>query len=185
MAEVCPAAAPEILIIPGSENRAAALLAGQIDATTAEPADVVQLLAQASDRFHVLVDFASRLPDLVTTGVQVNSAFASAHPQAVRDLVRAVLEIHRRVRADPDLLSRQAVDRLGYDSNEVPAILETHLGMGAWDVDGGLSLEAVEYSLEFYIRTGSLDPGLTEARVADLTILEAVLEEIGRAASSP
>ena len=185
MAEVCPAAAPEILIIPGSDNRAAALLAGQIDATTAEPADVVQLLAEDSDRFHVLVDFASRLPDLLTTGVHVNSEFAAAHPQAVRDLVKAVVEIHRRVAADPDLLITQAIDRLGFDPGDVPAILETHRSIGTWDVDGGLSREAVEYSLGFYIRTGSLGPGLTGDQVADLSYLEAVLEELGRASSSP
>jgi len=185
MAEVCPAASPEILIIPGSDNRAAALLAGQIDATTAEPADVVQLLARASDRLHVLVDFASRLPDLVTTGVHVSSDFASAHPDAVRDLVKAMLEMHRRVAADPDLLTRQATDRLGFDPGDVPAILETHRGLGTWDPDGGLSREALRYSLDFYIKTGSLDPGLTEDRVADLSYLEAVLEEIGQAASSP
>jgi hypothetical protein len=47
-------------------------------------------------------------------------------------------------------------------------------------MDGGLTDEAVRYSLAFYAESGELDPALTPADVADLTYLNQVLAELGR-----
>jgi NitT/TauT family transport system substrate-binding protein len=185
MLETCPEVLPEVLIIPGSENRAAALLSGEIDATTAEPADVVHLMAGASDRFHVLVDFAALLPDLVTTGVNVNTEFAQENPQAVRALVLALLDTHRRIAADPGLLTTAAVARLGLDEALLPAILEAHMRLRAWDPNGGLTRDAAEYSLEFFTSSGSLDPGPSVDQIADLSFLDAALAEVGRVGAVP
>ncbi|MGH2628096.1 MAG: ABC transporter substrate-binding protein [Anaerolineales bacterium] len=180
LAEDCPEISPEVLVIPGSENRAAAMLAGQIDATPLEPADVVQLLDKAPDRFHVVADFAASLPDLMTTGVFVNRQFAEANPQAVEDVVRALLTVHRHIAADPDLLVPEAVARLGIEAELLPAIVEAHLRIDSWDVNGGLTREAVDYTLEFYVRIGSLEPGLTTDYVADVSYLTTILNELGR-----
>ncbi len=176
----CPEITPEVLIIPGSENRAAAMLAGQIDVTPLEPADVVQLLQKAPDRFHVVVDFAASLPDLMTSGVYVNLDYAAEHPHAVEDLLTALLSTHRRLAADPNVLIGETTTRLGIDAASVPAILEAHLRIDSWDVNGGLTREAVEYSLEFYVQNGSLEPGLTADDVADLAYLTTVLQAMGR-----
>lgn len=176
----CPQIAPEILVIPGSENRAAAMLAGQIDVTPLEPADVVQLLAKAPDRFHVVVDFAASLPDLMTSGVYVHLDYAAEHPHAVQDFLTALLDVHRRLAADPEVLLEEATSRLGIDAAMAPAILEAHLRIDSWDVNGGLTREGVAYSLDFYMQNGSLEPGLTVDDVADLTYLTAVLEMMGR-----
>ncbi|MEX0788758.1 MAG: ABC transporter substrate-binding protein [Anaerolineales bacterium] len=180
----CPGTIPEILYIPGSDSRAAALLAGQIDATTAEPADVVHLLREGSDRFHVLVDFAVRLPDLITTAVYVNLDYAQAHPETIRALVEALLMSHRSIEANPDLLTSQATRRLGIDASEIPSILATHRRIATWDVNGGLTWEAIGYSLDFYVQTGSFEPGLESADVAELSFLEAGLSELGLSGSS-
>lgn len=181
MRQNCPEITPEILVIPGSENRAAAMLAGQIDVTPLEPADVVQLLQKAPDRFHVVVDFAASLPDLMTSGIYVGLDYAAEHPHAVQDLITALLITHRRLAADPTLLIEEATTRLGIDAASVPAILEAHLRIDSWDVNGGLTREAVEYSLDFYMQNASLEPGLTPDDVADLSYLAAVLEAMGRA----
>ena len=176
----CPGIAPEVLIIPGSENRAAAMLAGQIDVTPLEPADVVQLLQKAPDRFHVVVDFAASLPDLMTSGVYVSLDYAGGHPHAVQDLLMALLSTHRRIAAEPGLLIDEAITRLGIDAASAPAILQAHLRIDSWDVNGGLTREAVEYTLAFYLENASLEPGLTADGVADLAYLTAVLEAMGR-----
>jgi NitT/TauT family transport system substrate-binding protein len=182
--ENCPGTIPEILYIPGSESRAAALLAGQIDATTAEPADVVHLLREGSDRFHVMVDFAVRLPELITTAIYVNLDYARAHPETIRALVEALLTAHRSIQADPDLLTSQATGRLGIDVSELPPILAAHRRIVTWDVNGGLTRDAIDYSLDFYVRTGNLEPGLESGDVAELSFLEAGLSELGLSGSS-
>jgi NitT/TauT family transport system substrate-binding protein len=175
----CPQAQPEILIIPGSENRAAALLAGEIQATPLELGDVTLINMQAADRFHILVDFSQTLPDLLTTGVHVNREFAAQHPQVVLDYLTALLQVHRRLQAEPTLLGAEAAARLGIAEDAIPAIIDAHMRIGAWDPDGGMTAEAVDYSLKFYVDTGSLSPSLTPAAIADLSFLEQALSNLG------
>ena len=180
IAQACPGVEPIELIIPGSGNRAAALLAGEIDATPLELADVAQLLAQGGDRFHILVRFAEELPGLKTSGVTVRAAFARQHPQAVTDYLQALLESHRRLAEDPGPLVTAAVEQLGLDPETAAAAVEAYMAIDAWHPNGGLDRASVAASLAFYQQMGSLPEGLTAEAVADLTYLEAALDEIGR-----
>jgi hypothetical protein len=54
----CPGIEPQIVIISGSENRAAALLADEIDASPLELADVLQIEKASPGKFHTLTNFA-------------------------------------------------------------------------------------------------------------------------------
>ena len=178
--ENCPGVKREIVLISGSPNRAAALLAGQIDATVLELADVIQLEQQAPGRTHSLVDFGTGLPHLKTTGVHVNRSFAVAHPEAVKDYIRALLTIHRQIRRDPDPLLAAAGKRLEIDEKLLPQISAAYSKSNSWDVNGGLSEEAVQYSLGFFSGKNSLPVALKVQDVADLSYLNAVLDEMGR-----
>lgn len=179
IAQTCPGIETVELIIPGSGNRAAALLAGEIDATPLELADVVPVLTQGGDRFHVLVRFAEALPGLKTSGVTVRAAFAREHPQAVADYLRAMLQAQRALAGDPAPLVAAAVEQLGLDPESAAAIVAAYLEIEAWDPNGGLDRAGVAESLAFYQQMGSLPEGLTPEAVADLSFLEGVLEEIG------
>ena len=52
------AGAADLLVIPGSPNRSAALMNGQIDATPLFLSDGVNIRLQQPDKFHVLKAFA-------------------------------------------------------------------------------------------------------------------------------
>ncbi len=106
----CPEAKPEILLIPNSSARAAALLAGESDAAPLELADVLQMQQKAPDKLHTLINFAQALPQLKTTGVHVRSDFAKQHPEQVRDYLQALLSVHRDIRANPNLVQDAAVN---------------------------------------------------------------------------
>jgi NitT/TauT family transport system substrate-binding protein len=172
----CPGTEPRIVIIAGSENRAAALLAGAVDASPVELAEAVRLGRKAPGRIHTLVDFAATQPGLKTTGVHVNRAWAEKNPAAVEAYMGALLEVHRRARSDAAGLTAEARRRLAIDGPVVAA----HLAAGVWDVNGGLTTKAVADTLEFFIAAGSLPRGLTPQRVADLGPLERVLAGLGR-----
>jgi NitT/TauT family transport system substrate-binding protein len=176
----CPGVEPQVAIIAGSEHRAAALVSGRIDATALELADAVHLGFRAPGRFRTLVDFSTDLPGLKTTGVHVNREFLASRPRIVEDYLRALLVVHRRVRERPELLAEEARRRLRLDPGVLPEIVAAHLRTNAWDVNGGLTEAAVRDSLQFFVRAGSLRPGLTAGQVADLAPLERVLHEIGR-----
>ena len=70
----CPAAKPNFLIVPGSDNRLAALLAGQIEASPLELSDAIQLEAKGGAKFVQVTNFAKTLPsDMRIAGTRVNA----------------------------------------------------------------------------------------------------------------
>ena len=176
----CPGVVPRVLTIAGSEHRAAALLAGRIDAAPVELSESVQLLAKAPGRFRTLVSFAEELPSLVTTGVQVNRSWAARNPQVVHDYLKALLLTHRRIVDRPDLLVAEARRRLHIDPPLLADVVAAHLRTNAWDVNGRLTDAAVRGSLAFFVRSGSLPTSLTLEQVADLRYLGRALDAIGR-----
>ena len=178
--ENCPGTEPEVLIIPGSTNRAAALLAGQIDATPVAIADWIYLEDQAPGRFHSLVSFARDLPKLSTIVMNVNGQFAREHPQAVVDYLTAVLTVHRQIRRDPQVFIEAATRLVDADPELASRVLEAYVDLEIYDVNGGLGDEDVAYSLSFFVSAGELESGQTVSDVADLSFLETVLADMGR-----
>jgi NitT/TauT family transport system substrate-binding protein len=178
--ENCPDTEPEILIIPGSENRAAALMAGEIDASPVELADAVQIELERPGDFHILTNFAIDVPKLKTTGMYVNANFAEEHPEVVKDYIKAVLTVHRQINEDHDLLIKEAQKWLAIDPEVLPKVVEAQFAANSWDVNGGLDEDAIQFSIDFFTNSGSLEPGLTVDGVADLSYLNEVLDEIGR-----
>jgi NitT/TauT family transport system substrate-binding protein len=176
----CPGVEPRIVTIAGSEHRAAALLSGRIDAAPVELAESLYLAARAPGRFRSLVTFADELPSLVTTGIHVNRGWGARNPRAVRAYLKALLTIHRKILRQPDLLVAEARARLRIDPALLRRVAEAHLGAGAWDPNGRLTPTTVRDTLAFFVRSASLPARLTPDRVADLSHLERVLDEIGR-----
>jgi NitT/TauT family transport system substrate-binding protein len=165
----------ERLIIAGSENRAAALVAGQIDATPLELADVVRLQVAYPDQFNVLANFGQDLPQLLTAAIFVRSDWAAENPQAVTDYITALLTVHRQIADDPALLNDAASRWLLIEPDVLPALVDAHVSRDFWPVNGGdLSDETVQYSLEF-----NKVEGLAPADVVDASFLAAALEAMG------
>jgi ABC-type nitrate/sulfonate/bicarbonate transport system substrate-binding protein len=175
-AEECPDVRPQTLSVPHSENRAAALLSGNLDAAVLELSLFLWLDQQAPGRFRVLEDFAARWPLIKVTGVHVNTDFAAAHPEAVRDYVRARVLANRAVLADSSLLVAEATRVIGV-SAAWPEIARTYVRMTAWPSTGGLTEADVERSLAFLKRPGGLKADLMPATVSDLSFLGAVLAD--------
>jgi NitT/TauT family transport system substrate-binding protein len=174
----CPSASPHVLIIPGSENRAAALVAGEIDASPLALADVVLLQRQAPGRFHILASFSTDLPKLKTHAVYANNGFAASFPEVVRDYVQAQLTLHRQISDNPASVSDAAVRWLEADPALIPETIQAYTSINAWDADGGLTAEAVAYSLDFFVRTSGLADSLVPEKLADLGFLHQVLSRM-------
>jgi NitT/TauT family transport system substrate-binding protein len=176
----CPGTEPQILTIANSSARAAALLAGELDATPLELADSAELAEKAPTRFHTLVNFATELPQLKTTGVHVSRAFAQQHPELVRAYLKALLQVHRDIRSNPQVLSEAIARYLNMDAAAAKRLGEAYLARNIFDVNGGVTRDGIAYSVDFFTQTGSLPEGLNADKVSDLSYLEQVLQEIGR-----
>jgi ABC-type nitrate/sulfonate/bicarbonate transport system substrate-binding protein len=117
---------------------------------------------------------------LKATGVHASRAFAEQHPEAVRAYIRALLLVHRAIRANPAELQNGVVKFLGLDPKTAETIAQAYLARNLWDSNGGLTPADVQYSIDFFTKAKSVPEGLTVEGVADLSYLNAVLDEIGR-----
>jgi ABC-type nitrate/sulfonate/bicarbonate transport system substrate-binding protein len=178
--ENCPTAKPQLILISNSSARATALLANQLDATNLELADVMEVQKQAPENFHTLVNFAQTLPQLKTTGVHVRQQFAAEHPEQVRDYLKALVETNRQIAINPKGAQDTAVQVLKMDPADAQANVASYVKSNIWDVNGGMTRDAIAYSVDFFTKSGAIPAGLTADKVSDLSYLDAVLNEIGR-----
>ena len=175
----CPGATPQVLIIAGTSNRVAALLANQADASPVELDDLLNLQRQAPGRFHALAAFAEEMPQIELSGYYVNVGFGKRQPEAVKDFLRALLQAWRQVQ-DKDTLRQAIAKYLALDDSAAQASAEMYPGRKMWDVNGGLEAESTQATLDFLVAAGALQPGLKVSDIADRSFLDAVLNEMGR-----
>lgn len=174
----CPDITPNYLVIAGSPNRYAALLAGEIDASPLELADAIALENEAGDEFNRLTDFAESLPTVHPTTIYGNGEFMADNEQTTVDLLTALLEENRKIADDPAYL-KELIDKHIGDVPNVEEVSEAYSGL--FPPDGGLDEQAIEDTIEFAVDAGSIEEGLPPEDAADLSYLEAAIEELGEA----
>jgi len=180
MKDNCPDTQAQMVVVAGSNNRLSALLAGQLDASLLQLSDWEQLEAKAPGQFHILINFAQDLPDIVVTGTFVTDDFAAQHPDAVKAYLRTNLEVNRDITQDHSILLNEAAKQLEIDADTLRPVVEDYFKIKAWNVNGGLTAAKVKTNLDFMKTLDGVDQTATPETVADLSYLNAVLDEIGR-----
>jgi ABC-type nitrate/sulfonate/bicarbonate transport system substrate-binding protein len=175
----CPDIEPKYLVISGSSSRAAAMLSGELDAALLDLFDYYELDRERPGAFHILVDFSRVFPALTSVSLFTRRDLAEEYPTTVKDVIRATLEARRRVQ-DVDILTNEIVKNLELDAEAARPLAETYLAEEIWDVNGRYTLDLVQENIDFLVAAGGLETSLTADRVADLSYLNAVLDEIGR-----
>jgi ABC-type nitrate/sulfonate/bicarbonate transport system substrate-binding protein len=111
----------------------------------------------------------------MAAAVFVSADFAQKNPQAVRDYIKALLTVHRKIKEDPSGLSDAATRWLDIDPTVLPELVKAHVDRDFWPVNGGdLSDDSVQYSLTF-----NKVEGVAPAQVVDPSFLNDVLKEMG------
>lgn len=178
---------PEYLVMEGSENRFAALLAGQIDGTALELNDWVALGREAPGEFNLLAPFATDLRDIFGNAFWSTEEYIAANRALVVEFMTEILKVHREIAANPQALIDAAKKHLTeIDPEHLPAIAQAYLDVDGFPQNGGLTLERIQASIEFTESLGEIEPGLTPEQISDLTILEDALAAVGgRIADKP
>lgn len=176
----CPGTTPQLLVLPESAGRAAALMSGAIDAAMMPGEELIKIQRQSSVPFHIVMSNAGEFPEIQIDGLHIRREWAAQHREMVLDLLRAQLRAHRLINESPQVLYEQAVKRLSLDPDTAKAIADTHLQTGIWDLNAGLTPETVQETINLLITERAVPPGTTAAQVADLSYLDTVLQEIGR-----
>ena len=177
----CPGTEPNYVVIEGSTNRLAALIADQIDASPLELSDSITIEAQAGDRFSLLASFAADVPNLQTTSVYVNGDFAAANPGTVVALIKALLDQHRQIDGNAAYL-RQIAETFVPDAvnaETIGASTSRYVDLKMFPVDGGLTAEKMQYTAEFFgpNGTGATSRVLALDEWTDLSFLEMALAQ--------
>lgn len=173
---------PQWMIIPGSEVRAEALMRGQIDATPAEIADVLNVLQSKPGQFHVLISYAKIFPQLMGSVYFARDDYLKKNAPAVQALLEALLGVHRMSEERPEQIKEAALKLLpGTKPATIDAISRTYKELRIWDVNGGLSRERGVESLRFFENSGLMKKGAVSFDRAFATeYLERVLKKLGR-----
>ncbi len=179
----CPGTEPLYVVIPGSPNRLAALLADQIDASPLELSDSIKVDTQAADRFSLMASLAQDLPDLQTTSIYVNGDFAEANPGTVLALVKAVITEYRRIGGDAAALQAVAEKFVAdsIDAATIGAAAKRYVELKMFPANGGITEANLAYTAKFFgpAGTGAVKTDFTLDQWTDLSFLNAVLAELG------
>jgi NitT/TauT family transport system substrate-binding protein len=171
---------PNYLIIAGSDNRAAALMNGQIDATNLELSDWINVSLQQPGKFHLVGNLAKDTPDLMVGPVVANTDFAERNRDVLVAYLAELVKTHRIVNASPKIMEDYARKMLpNIDAKAIPEIVKAYQEINAFDANGGLTARKMEGSIKFFTDAQQLEPGMTVQKAANLTYLEDALKLVG------
>lgn len=175
----CPGTEPEYVVIEGSPNRVAALLANQIDASPLELGDSITIDTEASDRYSLLTSFAADLPNLQTTSVYVNGDFAAENPGTVLAVVKALLDQFNQIDGNEAYLKSVAEKFVpdAINAETIDAAVAKYVELKMFPTDGGVTAERMDYTAEFFgpDGTGATSRVLELDEWTDLSFLEMAL----------
>jgi ABC-type nitrate/sulfonate/bicarbonate transport system substrate-binding protein len=176
----CPGMAPEILLISGSDNRVVALQAGEVDAAYLGLEDWLHLQKAAPGEYRLLIDFPREFPEVQMFAFSVRREWAEENADMVEDFLRALLEVHRQIIEDSQLLADGIAEYVDVEADWAQTLADEYLAVQLWDPNGQFTTENLRATLDFFREREVMATDLTVAQFADLTYLDAVLEEIGR-----
>lgn len=178
--EKCPQAKPNILVIADSDQRGAALLGGQLDASPLQLDSEVTLFKKGAGKFHTLADFSKELPQLDTSAIYVSNDFLSKNRPAVVDFVTELLKANRAVNTNPQLLKDNNAKYKFGGQDVIDDITKAYLGINSFDKNGGVTQDRIAYSIDFFTKANQLKPGLKPEDVADISVLNEALAKVGK-----
>jgi len=157
----CPEAQPEMIDIPGSENRAVALLEGQINATSLHLLRALQLQQVEPGNF-VIIDGYGSGPGVTSAWQYSLTSWIDANPQLYTAYVQTYQEVVDAIEANPQL----AVDEGLATIPDAPADLVTQVmqewaANDTWTAGDGITREVFDATLAFYLLFTEYEKDLT------------------------
>lgn len=169
LADNCPDASPEFVVISGSGNRVTALLEGQIQGTIVRIEDWMSVDVDPAVA-HVIDTLSSTQSELLTQTIVIDGAGSEESQDAAAELLAALDEQFAAVREDPAAFAEVAAEILGSEVADVQPVLEALVEDGTFPETSALSSESIDATLAFYQEAGTVSESLTADEVADLDV---------------
>ena len=174
--EECPGTEPNVLVVPGSENRLAGLLADQLDAAPVDFGSLVQLRNERPGDFVEIGTFS----DLPVLGglFYASPDWLAANEEVVKDFIRVYLGTVADAYDDPNLLVEKGETFMpAVDSSLLAQIVEPWLANEVFPADGDLDSEQLEFTYGFFAEITPYENLIDAESATDRSYLEEVLAE--------
>ena len=145
----CPDAKPKLTVVPGSENRIAGMLAGQIDASPIDYQNSTVLLNQASDRFGVIEAFSDARE--LAAAVYATTDWLAANKELVSSFVDAYITKIQEGYKDVNALAPKAAEVVPDLDPEVrKQVLDLWVETHQWNPVSGVQPAYIERAIDLY-----------------------------------
>lgn len=173
----CPEAQPEILVIEGSENRVAALLQDQLDASPISLEDFALLENERPGDFVITENFVESFP-ILRAAFAAPPEWIAENEELVTDWISVHLDVYEEIYADSSVLLEKAEELLPeVDPELLPEIAELYIENEIWYRDGDLTDESVQESIDFFDATANYENVTGPEDIVDRTYLDEVLAD--------
>lgn len=170
---------PKILVIPGGENRVVALQNNQIDGTTVQLGDWLNLDTNAPGKFHTLE--TGGLYNISGAGLFANAEWLDKNRAIATAYVTETLKTFRMIHANPMLLE-PVIKKYVPDTpaNAIGPAVKAYINIvKAWPQNGG-DATMLDDTIKFFSETGELKPGLDSKRFVNTAVLESALKTLSK-----
>ena len=148
--QACPTAKPNILIVPGSENRVAGLLAGQLDASPIDCQNTANLLKQRPGEFAVIDSFGQSAQLLASVFI-ASSDWLARSKAAAADFAKAYNDAVTEGYRNPSLVvagTRKLLPDL--DAALLTQVVNSWVERRVWNPVGGTQPDTIKAAIDFY-----------------------------------
>ena len=160
IARECPGTEPVMLDIPGSENRAVALLQGQIEATSLHILRAWQLQAERPGDFTIIESFT--FPENVTSAWSYAlDSWIEENPELYEAYVTTFEEVTLELFEDPQPAVEEGLATIEGPEDLIEDTMIAFAEEGWWTASDGLTEEVFDATLAFYEEFTDYDNELT------------------------
>ena len=174
---------PNIMVIPGGENRIVALQNNQIDATLVQLGDWLNLDARAPGRYHVIR--TGNLFNISGASFWGNVEWLRKNEEVAIAYVAELLKSFRIVHTNPKVIEPLVTKHLpDMPKNIIAPAIQAYLEVvRAWPQNGG-DTSILDDTVKFFTDNGELKAPVNTKELVDSKILAAALSKIGKVAGS-
>jgi ABC-type nitrate/sulfonate/bicarbonate transport system substrate-binding protein len=170
---------PNIIVIPGGENRIVAIQNNQIDATLVQLGDWLNLDAKAPGRYHIIK--TGNLFNISGASFWANVDWLRRNEEVATAYLAELLKTFRRVHANPKILEPVVAKQLpDMPKNIVAPAIKAYLEIvRAWPQNGG-DTSILDDTVKFFTDKGELKGAVNTKELVDSKILAGALSKVGR-----
>jgi ABC-type nitrate/sulfonate/bicarbonate transport system substrate-binding protein len=174
---------PNIMVIPGGENRIVALQNNQIDATLVQLGDWLNLDAKAPGRYHIIR--TGSLFNISGASFWTNVDWLRKNEEVAIAYIAEVLKSFRMVHANPKILEPLVAKHLpDMPKNIVAPAIKAYIEIvRAWPQNGG-DTAILDDTVKFFTDNGELKTAVNTKELVDSKILASALSKVGKIAGA-